>query len=279
VCHRPFFKKSETFHPPSSSARDKFDIGYDINTFGTSGPIHISYAEDYSEAHQPWLKGLNSLGVETNPAHFSGSNAGVWANISSVNPLTKTRSFATEYLSLAGSNLSILTEALVEEIILNNGDGGYEASGVRFTHNDKEYTVSASREVILSAGTVKSPQLLELSGVGNPQVLSRAGIDVKVDSPAVGENLQEHKGMYSAGQFHASACSIRRNIQLTFPEQRSFSSWMLIQSLRIRMSSYSMLRKRRQFVNSMLETNLVLLLKLPALMRWFHSRQPYNRMP
>ncbi|PNP39103.1 hypothetical protein TGAMA5MH_08955 [Trichoderma gamsii] len=191
----PFFKKSETFHPPSSSAQDKFDIGYDINTFGTSGPIHISYAEDYSQAHQPWLKGLNSLGVETNPAHFSGSNAGLWANISSVNPRTKTRSFATEYCSLAGSNLCILTEALVEEIVLGKADGGYVASGVRFTHNGQEHTVSASREIILSAGTIKSPQLLELSGVGNPEVLSRAGIDVKVDSPMVGENLQEHKAL------------------------------------------------------------------------------------
>lgn len=216
-CHRPFFKKSETFHPPSSSAQDKFDIGYDIDTFGTSGPIHISYAEDYSQAHQPWLKGLNSLGVETNPAHFSGSNAGLWANISSVNPRTKTRSLATDYCSLAGSNLCILTEALVEEIVLSKADGGYVASGVRFTHNGQEYTVSASREVILSAGTVKSPQLLELSGVGNLEVLSRAGIDVKVNSPMVGENLQEHKGMYTTVYFNTSDCSTHDGIQADIP--------------------------------------------------------------
>lgn len=200
---RPFFKKSETFHPPSSSAKEKFAIEYDISTFGTSGPIQISYAQDYSQAHRPWLKGLDSLGVETNPAHFSGSNAGAWANISSVDPRTKTRSFVTEYCSLAGSNLCILTEALVEEIVLGKADGGYVASGVRFTHNGRGYTVSASREVILSAGTVKSPQLLELSGVGSPEVLSRAGIDVKVNSPMVGENLQEHKGLYTSYCFNA----------------------------------------------------------------------------
>jgi choline dehydrogenase-like flavoprotein len=107
-----------------------------------------------------------------------------------------TRSFVTDYCSLAGSNLYILTEALVEEIILDKADSGYVASGVRFTHKGQEYTASASREVILSAGTVKSPQILELSGIGNPDVLSRAGIAVKVDSPRVGENLQEHKGMH-----------------------------------------------------------------------------------
>lgn len=155
--------------------------------------------------------------METNPAHFSGSNEGLWANISSVNPRTKTRSFATEYCSLAGSNLYILTEALVEEIVLGKVDGGYVASGVRFTHNNQEYTVSASREVILSAGTVKSPQLLELSGVGNPEILTRAGIDIKVDSPMVGENLQEHKGTYTARQFHTSDCSTHDSIQADVP--------------------------------------------------------------
>lgn len=137
--------------------------------------------------------------METNPAHFSGSNAGAWTNLSSVDARTNARSFATEYCSLAGSNLHILTETLVEEIIFGKADSGYVASGVRFTHNSQEYTVAASREVILSAGTIKSPQILELSGIGNPEVLSRAGIDVKVDSPMVGENVQEHKGMHTAG--------------------------------------------------------------------------------
>lgn len=109
---------------------------------------------------------------------------------------------------MAGSNLYILTEALVEEIILVKADSGYVASGVRFTHNGQEYTVSASREVILSAGTIKSPQILELSGIGNPEILSRAGIDAKVDSPMVGENLQEHKGMHTARQLHTGDYSM-----------------------------------------------------------------------
>ena len=47
-------------------------------------------------------------------------------------------------------------------------------------------------EVILCAGSVQSPQLLELSGIGSPKVLEAAGIEVKIENPAVGENLQEH---------------------------------------------------------------------------------------
>lgn len=195
LSYRPFFKKSETFHPPSSSVQEEHDLRYDISAFGTSGPIQIAYPNEYSPSHQLWIKGLNSLGVETNPAHFSGSNVGAWTNLSSLDPRTGARSFATEYCSLAGSNLYILTEALVKDIIVGKVDGRYAANGVRFTHNGEEHSIAASREVILSAGTIKSPQLLELSGIGNPEVLSRAGIDVKVDSPMVGENLQEHKGM------------------------------------------------------------------------------------
>jgi choline dehydrogenase-like flavoprotein len=94
--------------------------------------------------------------------------------------------------NISRPNLVVLTEAFVQNVILDKTDDGYVASGVRFTHGGKEYNVSAKREVILSAGSVQSPQLLELSGIGNPKILKAAGIEVKVDNPNVGENLQEH---------------------------------------------------------------------------------------
>lgn len=193
---RPFFKKSETFHPPSSAVQEEQDIRYDPEAFGTSGPIHLMYPNEYSPAHRLWLKALNSLGVRNTPAHVAGSNVGTWTNICSIEPRSMTRCFATSYCALAGSNLHILTQATVQEIVLDNASDGYVASGVRFTHNGQEHLVSASREVILSAGTIKSPHILELSGIGNPEILSRAGVAVKVDSPMVGENLQEHNGTY-----------------------------------------------------------------------------------
>ncbi|KAL7951246.1 GMC oxidoreductase [Trichoderma barbatum] len=192
----PYFKKSETFHPPSAATKEKADLRYDPDTFGYSGPIQLSYGKEYIPTNPPWVRALNSLGIPTNSAHFTGSNVGVWTNIHSVDPRTMTRSFSTSYCSLAGSNLHILTDAIVQEIVLDKVGNGYVASGVRFTHNSQEHVVSASREVILSAGSVKSPQILELSGVGNPEVLSRAGIAVKVDSPMVGENLQDHNALH-----------------------------------------------------------------------------------
>ena len=66
------------------------------------------------------------------------------------------------------------------------------AKGVRYKVQNAEYNVSASKEVIISAGSVKSPLILEQSGIGDPEVLSKANIPIKVASPCVGKNLQDH---------------------------------------------------------------------------------------
>jgi len=75
---------------------------------------------------------------------------------------------------------------------LEKEDSSWRATGVRFEHGGKAFSVAASKEVILSAGSVQSPQMLELSGIGNPEILNEAGVNVKVANPNVGENLQEH---------------------------------------------------------------------------------------
>jgi choline dehydrogenase-like flavoprotein len=77
-------------------------------------------------------------------------------------------------------------------MVLEKGGNGWAAKGVKFAHKGSEHTVRADCEVILSAGTVQSPQLLELSGIGNPEILKAAEIEVKIENPNVGENLREH---------------------------------------------------------------------------------------
>ena len=112
-----------------------------------------------------------------------------------VDPRTTTRSYSAPAYYLPNANrpnLRVLTDAVVREIILERSGEQWTATGVRFDHGGQNYTVAASREVVLSAGTVASPQLLELSGIGNPSVLERAGITVKIPNRNVGENVQEH---------------------------------------------------------------------------------------
>lgn len=195
VRHSPFFKKSETFHPPSESIRDEYTATHGPDAFGTSGPIQISYSPDYSPSHKLWHSTLNALGIKSNSSHLAGSNVGVWTNVNTVDPRTAARSYSTSYYpSHQPGNLHVLAGATVHEIVLRkDGDGGeYVATGVRFRHDGKEHVVPVAREVVLSAGTVQSPQILEVSGIGNPEILKKAGVPVKVESPMVGENLQDH---------------------------------------------------------------------------------------
>ena len=80
----------------------------------------------------------------------------------------------------------------MQEIILEREASEWVAKAARFSHSGQDCIVRASNEIILCGGSVSSPQLLELSGIGNPSVLKAAGIDCKVPNSNVGENLQEH---------------------------------------------------------------------------------------
>ena len=133
--------------------------------------------------------------MNINRSHFSGSNVGAWTTLTSVTPEQRERSYSANAYYLANAekpNLVLLAGATVQELLLEPTKDEWTAKGVRFTHNGEEHSISVREEIIICAGSVQSPQLLELSGIGNSKVLQEAGIEVKVDNPAVGENLQDH---------------------------------------------------------------------------------------
>jgi choline dehydrogenase-like flavoprotein len=90
--------------------------------------------------------------------------------------------------ALGRKNLSIVTQAMVENLLMN----GPRVSGVQMRRNGIAMRVGAKREVILAAGSIGSPQIMQLSGLGPGGLLQSHGIDVKCDIPGVGENLQDH---------------------------------------------------------------------------------------
>ncbi|CAF9941351.1 MAG: hypothetical protein ALECFALPRED_009078 [Alectoria fallacina] len=191
----PYFKKSETFHQPDSEHQSKHKSIFDPEQHGTAGPLQTTYSVTYGASHQHWHTTLHKLGIETNSSHFSGSNVGVWTSLTGVTPGTRERSYsATAYYrpNSGRANLHLLTGAFVQEVVLEKEGQDWVAKGVRFTHDGEERIVKTEGEVVICAGSVQSPQLLELSGIGNPDVLKAAGIEFKVDNPAVGENLQDH---------------------------------------------------------------------------------------
>jgi choline dehydrogenase-like flavoprotein len=192
---RPFFKKSESFSEPGPEHQLNHSSFINVQDHGVEGPLKTTHSNIYGASHAHWHATFHTLGVETNKRHTSGSNVGVWTAITAVDPKSRTRSFSAKdyYMPNASRpNLMVLTDAIAQEILLENVEGSWKAAGVRFNHKDGEYYAKASKEVILSCGSVQYPQLLELSGVGDPDVLEAAGIEVKVKNKNVGENLQEH---------------------------------------------------------------------------------------
>lgn len=203
---RPYFKKSETFHPPNQDFQDTHKAYYDADSLGTSGPVHIAYAAEFSASHQYWHETMANLSVDTNHAPLAGSNLGAFTKVGSVDPADRTRSYSTTayYRPVRHRpNLAVLTEALVQRIVVaQQDDGSWKATGVQLAHEKEDdtgkqarassYSVSAAKEVILCAGSTHSPAVLERSGIGHPDVLAQRGVACRVASRQVGENLQDH---------------------------------------------------------------------------------------
>ena len=156
---------------------------------GGDGPLRVS---DIAQRHRlidAFIDGAASLGVPRND-DFNGrtqEGAGYFQ-------LTTWKgwrcSAATAYLKPARrrSNLRIETGAHATQLLLE----GRRATGVSYRQNGHDVQARCAREVLLAAGTIQSPQLLQLSGIGPPALLAQHGIDVVHDLPGVGENLQDH---------------------------------------------------------------------------------------
>ncbi|WP_136443175.1 GMC family oxidoreductase [Pacificoceanicola onchidii] len=137
---------------------------------------------------------MAEYGVEKTDDFNGGDNAGV--GYFDVNQRSGWRwNTSKAFLRPAKSrkNLTILTEAQVKKLTFDKVLGkGLRCTGAKIRYKGRTATVKARGEVILSAGAVNSPQILQLSGIGPAELLKSLGIDVLVDAPAVGENLQDH---------------------------------------------------------------------------------------
>lgn len=136
--------------------------------------------------------------IGKHPIH--GKKLGAFTNPVSIDPKSQTREYsANAYYNdtvAARPNLRVLTESVVKRVVLEISNVGVSvATGVEIMTKDGEFITVGLREggeVILSAGALKSLQLLELSGVGDENLLRRHNICVIVPNTNVGENLQDH---------------------------------------------------------------------------------------
>lgn len=163
------------------------EVQYGQKGVAYGGSIDTTMVESPPVHMRSGLRTLENLGWRKNIESLGGNNIG-----SMYQPATKrlsnhTRSYAADYLPRVGTNLVILPNTTVAKIVLNKKAD--KATGVVLFSG---LTLKAKREVILSAGSLLTPKLLELSGIGQKTVLEKAGIKQLVNLPGVGENLQDH---------------------------------------------------------------------------------------
>ncbi len=161
----------------------------DDQLHGAHGPVNVSSIGAKHELIEATIAAAEKLGVPQNRDFNGARQEGVgYYQLTTRNGLRT--SAAKAYLKPARgrANLDVVTDAQATEIIFENG----RAAGVRFRRGGVDEEIRAARGVILSAGALQSPQLLMLSGIGPAEHLRAHGVDVRVDRPAVGRDLQDH---------------------------------------------------------------------------------------
>ncbi|WP_417248665.1 GMC family oxidoreductase [Celeribacter sp.] len=175
----PYFRKAED----QENGSDDYH--------GTGGPLRVSNLVERNPLCEAFIESGVQAGIPRNDDFNGADQEGIgYYQLTTRN--ARRCSAAVAYLRPAEkrSNVRVEVDAVVERLLFE----GKRCIGAEFSRGGKITRVLASREVILSAGSIKSPQLLLISGVGPAEDLAALGIDVVHDLPGVGENLQDHYG-------------------------------------------------------------------------------------
>ncbi|KAA1153144.1 choline dehydrogenase [Pseudoalteromonas distincta] len=178
----PYFQKAESFYLGENTYR------------GGKGPLGVNNG---NEMKNPLYRTFIKAGVQAGYASTDDYNASQQEGFGPMHMTVKdgVRSSASrEYLDpvKSRSNLTIITGALAQRVILD----GKKATGIEYKVNGDVKTAHAAKDVILSAGPIGSPHILQLSGIGDTQALEKAGVEVQHHLPGVGQNLQDHLEFY-----------------------------------------------------------------------------------
>lgn len=158
---------------------------------GSDGPLNVSFAKSFKTPFaSAFLAGCQEIGIPKNEDYNGEKQEGCGFFQFTIKD-GKRHSTASAFLkpALSRKNLTVSTHATVRRILIEKN----RATGVEFVAGkDSRLQVIAKKEVIICAGAFQSPQLLMLSGLGEPEELNRYGIPVKHSIPGVGKNLQDH---------------------------------------------------------------------------------------
>jgi choline dehydrogenase len=173
----PFFKRMEAYEEGDDAYR------------GRAGPLRVTNPPPRLPLYAALIQAAGQVGIAHNPDYNGAVQDGIAMSQATI-VAGRRMSTASCYLDPARKrdNLHIATGALAEALLLD----GRRCVGVRYSMGGTEHEARATREVVVSGGTINSPQLLELSGIGQPERLQGLGIAVRHALPGVGENLRDH---------------------------------------------------------------------------------------
>ena len=174
----PIFKRMESY---AGEGNDAFR--------GREGPLRVTNPEPRDPLFATIIKAAGQVGIRHNPDYNGASQEGIAMSQATI-ARGRRMSTARCYLDPVRNrgNLHIETEALTERLLLD----GKRCTGVRYSVAGVVREARVGRTVVVSAGAFNSPQLLELSGIGQPERLRNLGIEVLHELPGVGENLRDH---------------------------------------------------------------------------------------
>jgi choline dehydrogenase len=173
----PYFKRSENQERGGDALH------------GAGGPLSVEDVHMDNPVCELFVKSCVAAGLPFTRDFNGASQEGV-GYYQLTNQKGRRASTAVAFLNPAKSrpNLKIITHAPAQSLIM----AGRRVTGVRYGVPGQSHTINARREVVLSAGAIGSPQLMQVSGIGPGGVLKAAGVEVRHDLPGVGENLQDH---------------------------------------------------------------------------------------
>jgi choline dehydrogenase len=177
----PYFKRSESFATGTDPYR------------GADGPLQVKRADGDNPLHHAWIEAGRQAGYAVTSDINGYRQEGV-GRLDMTIHRGRRWSAARAYLhpALKRRNLTVLTGALALRILFE----GRRARGLQISHDGQLRDLTADREILLAGGAINSPQLLQLSGIGDPKRLEAIGIKTVVDNRQVGENLQDHLCIY-----------------------------------------------------------------------------------
>lgn len=190
----PYYKRSAHFTVPNTKLRaSNATTGYNADAFNSNGgPLQVSYS-NYAQPFSSWMNlGMQAIGINETQDFNSGSLMGGQYCSSTIDPSSELRSSsqASFLTSIKPLTLTTYSKTLAKKIVFNKQK---KATGVQVKGAfGNTLTLSASKEIIISAGAFQSPQLLMVSGVGPADELTKHDIETVANRPGVGQNMWDH---------------------------------------------------------------------------------------